>query len=238
MTLRTKKANRRSGWWPRWVLATLVGAAACDLLSGAAMAQSAIPNTRAPDYQRATGEPARVRFVRNTPSIVQDLVMGPEATLFWSRLQKLINKPPLENLSEVLDVLDLQVTLPMEEVDRRKPNSQWRNDLKDSAGLIKNARYGIGIGSPPFPKERFFALYFNFNTELICLSKQEIQRVFSTEFEQAGVHSVQVMWPDKTGTAHGFHIVDPRGSSFQIAASGCATTFSVRKVFETFEGKP
>lgn len=171
------------------------------------------------------------------PSIVQDLVMGPEATLLWIRIQRLIDEPQLGDLSKVLVLLDLQVTLPMDEVDRNKPGAQFRNDLRDKRGLIKSARYGIGISSGPYPKRRYFILNLSFDSALICLSKQEIQRVFSTQFEQNPVHSPYVMWPDKAGTAHSFNLA---GSNiwFQIAASGCATDLGMNRDFEIIEKQP
>lgn len=203
----------------------------------ALLQQSFAQVKRPTDYHGATGEPARVRFVRNMPSIVQELTLAPEATLLWKRIQRLIEDPHLESLSTTLDMLDLQVTLPMDEVDRNKPGAQFREDLKDARGLIKRARYGIAISSGPYPKKRYFILNLDFNTESICLSKQEIQRVFSTQHEQNAVHSPYVLWPDKTGTAHGFGLTDSN-AGFSIAASGCATSFGMNKDFEIIEKQP
>ena len=183
------------------------------------------------------GKPERVIQVRGEEAIVQNLVMGPEATQLWRRIQTLISDPDIRDMDKLIKLFDLQPLEKPKNFDWRDPKVEYGSgaEYKNSTHLIENARFGIGLSSGNYPKQKFLTFRLNFNRMNFCLSKQEIQRLYPTGGEIAGAHSEHVMWPDKTGRDHGFPIVTVGGGGFRIAASGCATDFSMSQTIQILE---
>lgn len=185
-----------------------------------------------------TGEPERIQLVRGQPAIVQTLVMGPEATQLWRQLQTLIEQPELiKDFPRLVALMEISTQLPMDAVDWKKRERQNREDLRfKHHWLVESARYGVSSLYPAatYPKRRDLEFDMRFNIQNICLSKQEVQRLYSTGWETGEVHSSD-LWDNKIGARHGsiVHAKDSGyGGAFSFSASGCAISFGIIKNLE------
>jgi hypothetical protein len=172
-------------------------------------------------------QPERTMQVRGQEVIVQDLVMGPEATALWKKIQQLIEEPDIRDFGKLISMFDLRITQPIDAVDWRKPGSAKRSDITSSNLMITGGVYDIvTIDRGPNQKKRILSFGLKFDIHKFCLTKPEIQRRYTvlTGAESAGVHSPQFLWSDKTGTEHNFPLVNKSGA-FSVAASGCVTEF-------------
>jgi hypothetical protein len=183
------------------------------------------------------GKPERVIQVRGEEAIVQNLVMGPEATQLWRRIQTLIASPDIRDIDKLVRLFELQLNEKSKPLDWRDPKVAYGSgaEYSDKSSLIEKARFGIGLSSGPYPKSRFLTFSLKFDLNNFCLSKQEIQRIYPTGDEVTGTHFEHVMWPDKTGRDHGFPITSGGRGGFRITASGCTINFSVSQTIQIIE---
>lgn len=168
-------------------------------------------------------------LVRGQESIVAEINMGPQATTLWKKIQAVIAEPDLTDFSTLVRVFDLQITRPVDAVDWRKSEIQIRHDIRGagSSNLISSGRYGVGISSDE-QRQKFVLFELELDVKEICLSKLEIQRVYGKGIDTWPTDQTNSATLDQTGYRHGFGL-SPRPGGFVIAASGCATKFSINQ---------
>lgn len=212
----------------KWMLLLVVGF--CELLN-------AQPLTQVPTQpQQVTASKAeRTMLVRGQEAIVQELIMGPEATVLWRKIQRLIAAPEIKDLSKLIDIFNLKITEPIDLIDWRKPGSAHRNDIASTSWFIASGSYGV-FDQTATLKRKVLYLELKFNINDFCLTKQEIQRQYETGWEVAAFHSPQYFWNDKTGADHGFPLTNAK-ASFRVSAGGCITEYTANQILEnTNEG--
>lgn len=201
----------------------MLSVAACGLFSACSQTQvlaSAKPG------ETTKPQPERTTQVRGQEVIVQDLVMGPEATALWKTILLVLKEPDIKDFGKLMQMFDLRITQPVDAVDWRKPENSKRTDVTSANPMITGGVYSaLKIERGPDSK-RILSFGLKFDIHKFCLTKSEVQRHYAvlTQSESAGVHSPQFLWSDKTGTEHNFPLANKSGA-FSIAASGCITEF-------------
>jgi hypothetical protein len=206
--------------------------AVCGVCSAWAQTQMQA-QTRPPETTKP--QPERTTQVRGQEVIVQDLVMGPEATALWKQIQQILEEPDIRDFGKIIPMFDLRITQPIDAVDWRKPGSAKRSDITSSNLMITGGVYDIvTIDRGPNSKKRILSFGLKFDIHKFCLTKPEIQQhyIVLTEAESAGVHSPQFLWSDKTGTEHNFPLANKSGA-FRVAGSGCIMEFYKYQELET-----
>jgi hypothetical protein len=204
--------------------AVMLAVAACGVCNAWAQIQMQAP-TRPPEATKP--QPERTIQVRGQEVIIQDLVMGPEATALWKKIQQLIEEPDIRDFGKLIPMFDLRITQPIDAVDWRKPGGARRSDITSTNLMITSGVYDVlTTVTGPNTKKRTLSFGLKFDIRKFCLTKPEVQRHYTvwTEAESAGVHSPQFLWTDKTGTEHDFPLANKKGA-FSVAGSGCITEF-------------
>lgn len=202
------------------------------LASGICIAANAQPLTssQTQPLQVPALESERTILIRGQEGVVQNLTMGPEATVLWRKIQQLIAAPEIKDLRRLIEIFNLKITEPIDLIDWRKAGSAHRNDIASTSRLIARGKYGVFDQTANLNRK---VLYFEmkFNISDFCLTKQEIQRQYVTGWEVAAFHSPQYFWNDKTGAEHGFPLTNTK-ASFRVSAGGCITEFTANQILE------
>lgn len=212
----------------KWTMFLVIGF--CTVIHAQPLPQNQLTSPSA-----TNNKAERTRLVRGQAVVVQELVMGPEATELWRKIQQLIVEPELKDLSKLMQTFDLKITEPMDLVDWTKSGSVHRRDITSSKRLVTKGRYGM-FDETKTRNRRILYLDFEFDISQFCLTKPEIQRLYATGWESAPVHSPQFLWDDKTGTDHSFPLSNAK-ASFRVSAGGCITEYGATQILEnTNEG--
>ena len=111
--------------------------------------------------------------------VTEVIELEPSAAAFWSRLQDVLaNDRSLEDFPGLVRMLGLKLTDPADAIDPLRPEPRWRTDIRDGrGGFIASGRFGVGRDTSP-QRLWFRTLEIKLNLKSICISAQEVKRVF------------------------------------------------------------
>ena len=169
--------------------------------------------------------------------------LEPGAAVFWGHLQKVLaDERSLEDFPGLVQRLDLKLTDPVDAVDPLQPEPRWRTDIKDGrGGFISSGRFGVGRDTSP-QKRWFRSLELKLNVKSICISAQEVKRVYGSTRDfpamPTDIRGPVTRQEIQDSVGYAYALVYPLGvkvqftKSFTMALSNCAVGVSVSQYFE------
>jgi hypothetical protein len=117
-----------------------------------------------------------VVMVRGQESVVEELNMGPNSTVFWRSLQSLIEKPQrIFDFADIADLFHFSITQPVDYINEKSVAPVSRFDIKDNYYYaMRSISYGIAFFHGD-ARKKFLSLYFTLDANAICISSSEVE---------------------------------------------------------------
>jgi hypothetical protein len=204
-------------------------------LSAFVVCQSWMPSVLAQAVLSEPKVPARNAEIRGQEVIVQDLIMGIEATQLWKKIQTLLAMDSIKDFAKLAEMFELVPNKPIEEMTLSQVDSMRQGMMRSKNWLIKSANYSlthtpVTAGS----KEYEYRLHFDITLDPanICITKQEVERLYSFAWEMSPTHTPP--YQNKTGWPHVVQLTNRQGG-FNVFASGCVRTIGKSQALDAVE---